>query len=371
MKKKIILGMAVFGAGFYLTSCGDSSAGSGTVALYATDAPLDGASRVEVGIKQIRLEHTGTGLSCVVFAPQDPYRVDLTDLQGTMQLLDLSNCPEGEYNRLVVTMEKEPVEVIIDYNKDGTPEAYTCSLMDYEPNDHGHKPILPNRTQCNPDPSANECYIYVTGEVNVLANRTTDVALDFSVKDSDIEIDDSVSPPACTVSFKVYPLHEREMEDHMEKEGKEYEIKGVIAENSLDIDANTFQLIHNGMTFTVNYSDNIGTGIDQLLTLALGRTLTVEAECSDFDINTATCTAEEIEVKAEGTALNVDPAGMTLSIDFDGDNNGDINVQVSGEMEGDVQDGKWVELELTGYDESTDMYIADEVEEEHDKDHMK
>ena len=360
MKKKILMGAVLAGAGIGLYSCGNSStAGSGTVALYATDAPLDGASRVEVGIKEIRIEHTGTGQSCVVFAPDQPYRVDLTDLQGTMQLLDLTNCPAGEYNRLVVTLEQSPVDVLYDNNGDGTPEAYTCSLTDYDPERHQNKPRpLPNRTVC--DSSAGECYLYVTGAVNILANQTTDVALDFSVKDSEIEIDTSVNPPSCTVAFKVYPLHAKEVEDHMKKEGKEHEIKGTIVENTLDTTANTFDLSMGSMTFTVNYDDSIGQGVDDILQLALDYGQSVEVECSSLDLNNATCTANEIEVKVKGTATDVDQSNMIVSVDIDGDGTNDIDVKVN-EIE-DVEPGKTVEVEVTGYDSSQNLYLGEEAE---------
>ncbi len=360
MKKKILLGAVLAGAGIGLYSCGNSStAGSGTVALYATDAPLDGASRVEVGIKEIRIEHTGTGQSCVVFAPDQPYRVDLTDLQGTMQLLDLTNCPAGEYNRLVVTLEQSPVDVLYDNNGDGTPEAYTCSLTDYDPERHQNKPRpLPNRTVC--DSSAGECYLYVTGAVNILANQTTDVALDFSVKDSEIEIDTSVNPPSCTVAFKVYPLHAKEVEDHMKKEGKEHEIKGTIVENTLDTTANTFDLSMGSMTFTVNYDDSIGQGVDDILQRALDYGQSVEVECSSLDLNNATCTAKEIEVKVKGTAVSVDQSTGIVSVDINGDSTADINVQVN-EME-DVEPGKRIEVEVTGYDSTQDLYLGEEAE---------
>jgi len=354
MKKRILLGAVLAGAGIGIYSCGGSSTGSGTVALYATDAPLDGASRVEVGIKEIRLENTGTGDSCVVFAPQSPYRVDLTDLQGTMQLLDVSSCPAVPYNRLVVTMEQSPVDVIKDGN------SYVCSLTDYN---HEADATLPNRTVC--DQNAGECYIYVSGAVNILANQTTDVALDFSVKDSEIEIDSTTNPPTCTVAFKVYPLHAKEVDDHMKKEGKEHEIKGVIVDGSLDTSANTFQLRHGDMTFDVSYDDSIAQGVDQILQLADDHDLRVEVECSSFDLSTATCTAEEIEVKVEGTALNVDSTAKTLDIDLNGDGNPEISpitLSSGGEWEGDIQDGSEVEAEITGHDGSS--YIADEVEAE-------
>ena len=350
MRKKILLGAVLAGAGIGLYSCGSSStAGSGTVALYATDAPLDGASRVEVGIKEIRIEHTGTGQSCVIFAPDQPYRVDLTDLQGTMQLLDLTNCPADQYNRLVVTLEQSPVEVIINGN------TYSCSLTDYDPEKNSNKAgPLPNRTVC--DSSAGECYLYVTGAVNILANQTTDVALDFSVKESDINLN---STP-CTVAFKVYPLHASEVQDHMKREGKEHEIKGTIVENTLDTTANSFDLSMGTMTFTVNYDDSIGQGVDDILQLALDYGQTVEVECSSLDLNNATCTAKEIEVKVKGTATDVDQNNMIVSVDIDGDGNKDIDVQVN-EMEG-VEPNKSVEVEVTGYDSVQNLFIGEEAE---------
>ena len=364
IREMILIGAVLAGVGIGLYSCGPSStagsgsglAGSGTVALYATDAPLDGASRVEIGIVQIKMEHTGTGLSCIVFSPEQPYRVDLTDLQGTMQLLDLASCPSGEYNRLVVTLEQSPVDVLYDYDGDGTPESYVCSLTDYDPEGNG---LRPNRTLC--DPSAGECYLYVTGAVNVIANQTTDVALDFSVKDSEIEIDTSTTPPSCTVAFKVYPLHAEGVKDHMKGGNKDHEIKGKIDGNSLDTSNNTFQLVGHGMTFTVNYDDSIGQGVDQILELASEFGLAVEVECSSLELADATCTAKDISVKVNGTAGEVDRQAMMMSMDIDGDSSPDISVMVAGEMEG-VRVGRSVEAEIIGYDETLGVYIAKEAE---------
>ncbi|EDP75648.1 DUF4382 domain-containing protein [Hydrogenivirga sp. 128-5-R1-1] len=355
MGKKITLLSAIFAGGVLLQACGggSGSTSSGTVALYATDDPLESAGRVEVQIKKVRMENTGTGAYCDVFSPQTPYPVDLTDLKNTLQLLDTANCPEGQYNRLVVVLEQSPVEVIYDRNKDGTPESYTCSLTDYTPQGSGQ---LPNRTEC--DNTAGECTVEVTGAVNILANQTNEVALDFELKDSEINFDNNNN---CTVKFKVSPLHADGLETA--KKNKKEEIKGTVS--GLDPGANSFTLTTKaGMSFTVNYSND---NYDALLRLAQDKSLRVEVECSSFDVDNVTCTAEEIELKVEGTALNVDSTNRTLTVDLDGDQIS-VALDTNGEWEGDIKNNSYVEVEIIGYDSVNDKYIAEEIEHEMDKD---
>ena len=338
MKGKLAVLGAVLGAGLFAYNCGGGGTSSGTVSLYLTDEPLDGAKKVEVGIKEIRLEHTGTGTGCTVFSPDQTYRVDLTDLATTLRLLDVTNCPAQPYNRLVVVMEKFPVNVI-----DQTGQEYQCSLISY--NEEGD-PRKPNRTYC-PD-TGNECYLYVSGAVNVIANANTDVALDFSLKESEIDL----RQDPCTVAFKVYPLHAMGMWEHMEREGDEFEIEGYITR----LDESTFELSVNGMTFTVDYSLATDVSVDALQ-LASDRHLKVEVECSSFDINTATCVAKEIEVKARGTVTSSGCGpGMTVELETTGET---ITLDPI-ECEGSITNGSMVEAEIVSCSGTT--CIAHEVE---------
>ncbi|RLJ70509.1 uncharacterized protein DUF4382 [Hydrogenivirga caldilitoris] len=343
--RKLFLMAAVFGAGVFAYNCGggSGSAGSGTVALYVTDSPLEDAGKVEVAIKEIRMEHKGSGTTCTVFAPDTPYTVDLTDIKNTLELLDLTSCPEGPYNRLVVVLDKD---VNVLYND----ELKTCTLVDYDPDRDGQdKPIKPNRTQCDD----NECFVYVTGAVNVLANQTNDVALDFELKDSEINIDNSGN---CTVAFKVSPLHAEGMKD------KEQEVKGFVS--ALDTDTNTFNLTTKvGTVFTVSYTDD-SNNYDDVLSLAQSYNLKTEVECEHLDLENATCTAQGIEVKVKGIAVSVDDSNKTLILDIDGNRDTtDDQIQVSGgKWEGNIQEGSYVEVEIIGYDGT--YYLAKEVEEE-------
>ena len=349
MKKLMLLG-AIFGSGLIAYNCGSGGASSGTVALYITDDKLDGAQKVEVLIKEIRMENSGSGLSCTVFSPDTPYAIDLTDVQNTLQLLDTTNCPEGQYNRLVVVMEQSPVNVIY------LGQAYTCSLTTYDPEMDNSQVVKPNRTVC--DNSAGECFIEVTGAVNVLASQNNEVALDFELKDSDINFDNSGN---CTVAFKVSPIHADGMKTA--KQNKEEEIKGTVS--NLDVNNNTFTLTTKaGMAFSVSYSND---SYDDLLQLAEAQGLPVEVECQTLDINNATCTAGEIELEVEGVALNVDATNGTLTVDRDGDTsttNDQIPVALAqnGEWEGNIQDGSLVEVKIVGFDGNN--YIAKEVEQE-------
>ena len=349
MKKLMLLG-AIFGSGLIAYNCGSGGTSGGTVALYITDDKLEGAQKVEVLIKEIRMENSGTGLSCTVFSPQTPYAIDLTDVQNTLQLLDTSNCPDGQYNRLVVVLQQSPVNVIYQG------QAYTCSLTSYDPEKDNSQVIKPNRTVC--DDSAGECVVEVTGAVNILANQTNEVALDFELKDSDINFDNNGN---CTVAFKVSPLHADGLKTA--KQNKDEEIKGTVSD--LDIDNNTFTLTTKaGMAFSVSYSND---SYDDILQLAEDKGLPVEVECQIFDLDNATCTAEEIELEVEGWALNVDTTNRTLTVDLDGDTSTtDDQIPVAlaqnGEWEGNIKDGSYVEVKIVDFDGNN--YIAEEVEQE-------
>lgn len=376
MRKNLILASAVLAGGFVLQACGGggidggsigigggsngsgSDTGttytqSGTVVLYATDDKLDNAGRVEVKIKQIRMENSGTGTSCNVFSPQTPYPVDLTDLKNTLELLDTANCPEGQYNRLVVVLEQKPVEVIYNGN------SFTCSIKSYDPSKDNRRGAKPNRTACSDQ--TGECIVEVTGAINILANQTNEVALDFELKDSEIDL--NANP--CTVAFRVSPLHASGLDTA--KGNKKEEIKGFASD--LDTEANSFTLTTKaGISFTVNYSDD---AYDTILQLAQDKSLRVEVECSNFDIGNATCTAKSVELKVEGIALNVDANNKTLTVDIDGDKtttNDQISVSLdqNGEWEGNIQNDLRLEVEIVGHNGYS--YVAKEVEMEMEKD---
>jgi hypothetical protein len=335
MGKRTALLTAVLGAGLLAYSCGGGGGTSGgTVTTYITDTPED-FMKLEVGIREVSLLNTGTGAECVVFSSDPAYRIDLIEVRNVLQLLDVSNCPAGPYNRLRIVMDKSPVEVI-----DEVGTSYTCELVDHDPDQN---PNIPNEVHC--DPAGNTCYVLVNGAVNVLTNSNTDLILDFELKDSEVNL----SSDPCTVTFKVSPLHDR---------GERYEeLEGRIS----CPDNGTFEITGgHGMTFTVDYSQI--QGIDNLLQFACEHSAKVEVECQSLSMSTAHCQAKEIEVEVRGTVDKIN--GGIYTIRMDQGTTISVELEQGKEPEGDVNQGTEVEVELVGYDGSNDVYIASEIEKD-------
>lgn len=252
MRKKIFKRKLIFLPGLVLAtlivgSCGGgsgggTSSGSGNVALFVTDAPMDDFKQVKTTINKVQLIHTGTGASCDVLTT--PTTFDITDLAGVMQLLNNADCPAGNYNRVRIEFDKS----ITLTNQSNL--TNTCSFTKYKDDDK-YK-VNPNVLQC--DQNTNTCFIEINGAVNVLANKNNKVALDFKLKEFEVE---EFGTPRCSVTMKVSPLNASEIEDKEEKEHAREAITGAVF--GLNISLNTFTLKKGEHSFNVDYS--IATGV--------------------------------------------------------------------------------------------------------------
>lgn len=334
---------------------GGGNAANGTVSLFATDDISD-YRQVTATITKVQLVHTGTGLTCDVL--KDPQIIDIANLAGVLHMLDVSQCSSGPYNRIHIEFDKT-VELMDKYN---TPA--TCSFTSYKDDDFkpGHQP---KQLQC--DPNSGICTLDINGAVNVLANQYTNLALDFNLKEFDVEY---FGQQNCTVTMKVSPLHASDIDDLKAHQGYKEGVTGYVSD--LNTGVKTFTLkTKKGITFIVDYSqasysNNPQPGIDDLLDFAAKNMLKVRVMSDNIDFVNSAIMAATIYVKVEGMVKNLSgnsftlgntAKGISISIDYS-------DAAAHAHVDGTLQNDTWVEVKLFGYDSVTIKYLAHEVEVE-------
>ncbi len=346
MKKLILLLLSVSIVtltAVLLISCGGGSgssgggASAGSVALFATDSPED-YKQVTVTINSVQLVNTGTGATCDVLTK--PVTLDITDLASVLQLLNVVSCPSENFNRIYIEFNKQVV--LTDANNITT----TCNFESYK-DEHNH----PNVLQC---PNDNSCFIDINGAVNVFASQNNKLALDFDLKEFEVE---HFNSPSCSVTMKVSPLNASDI-DKMHDDHEEG-ISGYIS--NLDTDADSFTLTTESGTFTVSYTAVTTQGIDDLLKLAVSDQLQVEVIASGINLDAHTIEASAIYVELEGTISKLDTLAETFTLTYQTDKTITVDYK-NAEEEGTLADGANVEVKLNGYDGTN--YLANEVEVE-------
>lgn len=342
-KKNLALLSALALTGSILASCGGgegTSSSSGNVSLFVTD-DISTFKEVKAKVNKIQLVHTGTGASCDVLT--EPAAFDITNLAGVMQLLNNATCPAENFNRIRIEFDK--TVTITDAGN----TTNTCSFSSYK-DDHNK----PNVLQCSGD----TCSMDINGAINVLANKNNKLALDFNLKEFEVE-DFGAN---CSVTLKVSPLNASEMEDKKGHDGSKEAATGLIS--NLDSSSDTFTLTKGRHNFTVNYSGISQSHIDDLLKFADDNDLKVRAFCSNSISDTSSCSATSIFVKVEGTVSSHDGTNHTFTLTSKGGKEIKVdytNAFNNNEIEGNIMDGKMVEVKLTGIDDSGN-FLATEVE---------
>ncbi|MEW6601165.1 MAG: DUF4382 domain-containing protein [Nitrospirota bacterium] len=326
-------------------SCGSSGSGSGggftennslpgSVALYVTD-DLGSYKKVSITINDIQLVHIATGASCDVL--ENPVTVDLTELSTVFQLLDVTSCPSRNYNRVIIDMDKQTILT------DSGGVSDECEMNTYK-SDQGST----NALICDPD-----CSINMSGAVNVLASETSNVALDFDLKEFEVS---QFGGAFCTVTMKVFPVNSSDF-DKRHEEGSKEGISGVIS--NLDTVNKSFTLTAESGTFAVTYTDVSAEGIDSLLSRAQTDGLTVRVECPVIDLTAQTIAASVIYVKAEGTVSSLNATDRTFTLTYQTIKTMSVSYTADG-VEGSLSNDSQVEVKLNGFVDS--RYVAMEVE---------
>ena len=298
MKKLVLLG-AIFGSGLLAYNCGGGGGGtsSGTVSFALTDAYYSGASigMLNVTIKEVRMENPATGLSCTLFSDPNGVIMNLPELANSMRLIDVTNCEAGTYTQFSIVMDQQ-VEVSVTGFND------VCYIdPDLQIN---RESAWEDDMQVSCNPQTGTCTITVgveDGGLVVQPGVNNQVALDFEISDSDgdssstvVETTQANTPNGCGVAFEIEEIEPEEMEDHMERSGKYWELEGTVANSSSG--SFTLQMEH-GRTFTINYDPNNITITPNSTSISDGLKVEVKCDPTTFDINNSICNAVSIEIE--------------------------------------------------------------------------
>lgn len=335
----------IISVAFYSCQGDGGSRATGTVAVYITDDMSMLYSQVTATIDDIELMSTGTGETCDVLT--SPTRVNIANLADVMQLINVTECPAGPFNRIHIEFEKN-VQLMSGPSGTGMPSL--CSFVSFK-DETGSQP---NLLQC--DPATNICTLNVNGAVNVLARQHNKLALDFSLKDFDVA---GFGTPACAVTMKVSPLNASDMAKRGEA------ITGLVS--GLSVTDQTFDLTRGNRTFSVLYSGITSTdqpGLDTLLQRAQDDRLRTRVTAQNIDFTNNTITASGIIVKVEGVVSNLVP-GSSFSLNYGPAGTRNIGVDYTNAIvEGTVSEGSWVNVKLYGYSNVTSRFLAGKVEVE-------
>jgi len=350
MRKTVLISLVVLfigAASFIWISCGGGSGGSGssggissgTVALYATDDMSLDYKQVTVTLNAVSLEHKGTGDTCAILTT--PVTLDITDLSSMIQLLDVTTCPSMGYNRVHFEFSEQ---VVVTDTSDITT---TCNFTSYK--DKGNNP---NVLICN----AGNCFIDMNGAVNVLGNQDSQIALDFDLKNFEVQ---NFNTPGCEVTMKVSPLNSDDIEGKHDG-GYEEGVSGYVS--GVNTGSQSFTLSTLSGDFTVSYVNVTSAGINDILALAEAAILEVTVRSSNIDLDEGTIDASAINVEVEGTVSALDTLLHTFTLTYDTDETLTVNYSAAEEVEGGIADSANVEVKLNGYDAGN--YLAMEVEVE-------
>lgn len=363
MKKALRTIGIIFPVLAFVYACSDNGGGGGgelsslgTVVLYATDDAGDDFSQVEMTVTGVRFVHTGLDVRCDILTT--PTTIDIANLENVLQMLAVGECRGEQYNRLHIEFEKEAWLM----HEDGS-ASEPCSLTSYK-DEHNN----PNILYCSGD----TCAVDINGAVNVFARQVNLTALDFELKEFEVE---DFGQPTCSVTMKVKPLHGRIFADK-KYEGYKEGITGYVTGLPPPEDG-TFELTTKWrFTFTVDYSAATYAGAPQpgiyaLLELARDHTLKVRVMSDTIDISGRHVDASVLFVKAEGTLTGLNVVDETFTLSNPSKNGLSISVDFSDaaayqRVDGDLSENIPVEVKLYGFIDPD--YLAYEVEVE-DEDH--
>ncbi len=352
--KKLILTVAVLSLPLFYYACGGGSdhggnGATGTVPFYLTDDMGD-FKQVLVTLKSAQLVHTGTSTTCDLLS--EPESLDIANLAGVLQLLDTTECPVQPYNRVRI----EFAQAVGLMDQDGA--AAECFFESYKEQDN---PNQPNVLGC----TDGTCAISINGAINVLADTVNPFALDFDLKNFEVE---NFGSPACRVTLKVEPQNNNDIDGKMAA-GYQKSVTGYVS--GLDPDADSFTLTtRKGAVFTVEYWQalyryNPQPDLDGLLQLATDHGLRARVMAAGIDVSgESAIVAATIYVKLEGKVSNLDSlnhlftlantaASITGTVDY-------TDAASHDKVEGNLVNDSWVESKLFGFD--LDRYLAHEVE---------
>lgn len=317
----------------------------GTVALYLSDDLSSLFSQVTATINRVQLVNTGMGASCDVLTA--PVSINIANLANVLQLVAVTQCVPGSFNRFRVQFDKNTHLVS---SSTGTGSA--CSFVSFKNEGSGNQPDV---LQC--DQKTNICTIDVNGAVNVLAVQNNKLALDFDLRNFEVKDLDTQN---CAVTMKVSPLAMGQMQAVSAEA-----LTGIVSR--LDIVNKMFDLTRGNRTFSVLYSGITASaqpGLDSLLARAQDDGLRTRVTTSVIDLGSNRIIASRVGVKVEGTVSDL-VTDTTFTVNYGTGGAKTIGVDFSNaDVSGILENGSWVDVKLNGQDQAEKAFLADSVEVE-------
>jgi len=323
-----------------------SSPANGSVVLFLTDS-LSSYQQVTATVTKVQMLHADRSSRCDLLS--EPVTVNIANLADTVQLLDRTSCPAGNYTRLFIEVEA-PVQLV-----DLSGNASSCRFVSYLDDAD-----VPNALSC--DPATDRCGFDIRGAVRAssltIASDITNIAgLDFDLKK--FEVEHFGDPAACAVTMKVTPVHGASLKRLMRNEG----ITGTVSD--LNIAAQTFVLTRRNMMFTVNFSGVNAArqpGLDVLLLQAQTDGLPVRVISTSVDLAEMTIDATSVFVKISGTVSDIGPRARSFVLHYGSGSTKTIDCSPPARVSGTLADGARAEVALRGSDSVTGDGIAQSVE---------
>ena len=327
-----------------LFSCGGTvqdpnpGSGKGSVALFITDN-ISFYKQVVATVTAVRLINSGLASSCEVLDGQTT--LDLANLTDIAQYVDLTECDAGKYNVLEIDVRKD-VWLMNQLNA-----TSSCSF-DAVLNAAGR----PVPLDC--DPVTGICTVPVRGGLRdgwvlVQEDRYNDLGIDFNLKEFTVN---DFGGPACSVTMAAATISAADFNSS----GRAHSVTGPITD--LDTAADTFTLLANGVSLTVDYSGilpSLQPNIDVLLQTAQSAVLKVNVLTGGIDLETATISANRVYVKAAGSisalagapqwtfALTYAPLQSILG------NYHPSHFNPALDLQGVLADGVWADVKFSGF----------------------
>lgn len=353
--KFILYALSALGFAAMIYTCGGGGGGAkGEVAVYVTD-DMSGFEKVALVANSVELVHTGSATTCILLRNEEIDIVDFSStidrfFMDTMSLVAVADCPARSYNRLRFEFGRE---VVLSSGN----ITNTCQFA--AETDFGGRPGGPDRLRCRGD----TCAIDINGAVNVFANQTSKLALDFDLKEFRVE---GFPGEDCTVTrMKVSPLNASGMQGK-KNNGYHEGLSGFITDLPPE-ENQEFTLAGKDRNFLVDYSGIVQPGIYNALTLAAEKRLEVKVLSSNIDFDSSSVIATAVYVQAEGVVGNLDESARTFELIYGGNK---INVDFtnafeSGRLEGTIDNGSYVEVMIYGWRmDGKGFYLAGKVEVE-------
>ncbi len=324
-------------------------ASPGTVAVFITDN-ISFYKQVIATVNSVSLVNSGTMTSCTVL--RIPVTLDLSNLTNIAQFVDAADCPSGLYNSIDIVFQRDIQ--LMDQNENTS----ACRFTSYLDDNNQQKPLT-----CDP---SGECRMSIRGAVRqgavqVLPGRTSDLGIDFDLKQFTVT---GFGDSACAVAMKVYSVDAASLNNS----GRAHGVTGSISD--LDTSAKTFRLSRAGRSFSVDYSTPIpalppSINIDFLLQTAVDNGLKVKVMGSSINLATNTITASQVFVKVEGTVSDLIglpappvppappqppvPTVWTFTLTYQTDKTMPVNYMPPAVFDGTPAAGAWVAVSLDGY----------------------